>query len=335
MSTDIYVVSGFLGAGKTTLIQKFLRETFQGNKVALIENDFGEISVDAALLKTSGVQVKEINSGCICCSLQGDFVESIAKLVHDFHPDQIIIEPSGVGKLSDVAKACSNQRIHETTKVKAKITVVDAKCCKEYLDNFGEFYADQIENADTVLLSRTEALAADKIDEAYQLIRGLNPHAFVYTKPWSQIGSDAILSCRNESRKDEGLAEHPEYCCSERSCHDHDGCDHSGSPHCAHDHTAAEIFDTVTIYTERCFTMEELQARLRKMEESCQGKVLRVKGIIRGVNGFINLQYIPGDMQITASTSEGDFISIIGSNLDRQKLSSLFTCDDEVPHSCP
>ena len=146
MTTEIYIISGFLGAGKTTLIQKLIKESFQKDKVVLIENDFGEISIDAALLKSSGIEVKEINAGCICCSLSGDFVKAVKELLDRFHPDKIIIEPSGVGKLSDIVKACSDQRIQQLAKVKSKITIVDVKRCKVYLHNFGEFFEDQIEN---------------------------------------------------------------------------------------------------------------------------------------------------------------------------------------------
>lgn len=181
MATEIYVISGFLGAGKTTLIQKLLKEAFRKEKVVLIENDFGEISVDAALLKSGGIEVKEMNSGCICCSLSGDFVKALKELLDRFHPDKIIIEPSGVGKLSDIMKACSDPRVQALAKVKAKITVVDVKRCQMYLDNFGEFFEDQIQNANVILLSRTESFS-DKINDAYRLVKSLNAHSTILSK---------------------------------------------------------------------------------------------------------------------------------------------------------
>ena len=180
MAAEIFVISGFLGAGKTTLIQKLLKEAFAKEKVALIENDFGEISVDAALLKSGGVEVREINSGCICCSLSGDFVKSLKELLDRFHPDKIVIEPSGVGKLSDIIKACSDPRILPHAEVKGKITIVDIKRYKMYLDNFGEFFEAQIQNADAVLISRVDDFPG-RVNAAYEIVKGLNTHAVVFS----------------------------------------------------------------------------------------------------------------------------------------------------------
>ncbi len=157
MATEIILVSGFLGAGKTTLVQKLLKEAFTGQRIALIENDFGEISIDAALLQTSGFQVREISSGCICCSLSGDFVKALKELLDACHPDRILIEPSGVGKLSDIIQACADARLRGLVRISRKITVVDVKRCAMYLENFGEFFEDQIRHTDAVVLSRVEA----------------------------------------------------------------------------------------------------------------------------------------------------------------------------------
>lgn len=322
MSTDVYVVSGFLGAGKTTLIQKLLKESFQNKKVVLIENDFGEISVDAALLKSTGVEVKEINSGCICCSLQGDFRKAIAEIGERYHPDQIIIEPSGIAKLSDVMKSFTNQRIPKNINLKAKITVVDATCCQGYIENFGEFYSDQIENADVILLSRSEAYS-HHLNEVCHLLKTINPNAVIFSEPWSRLSSEAILfttpTCLGED-----FPPYPKCSSSEHRLCDHDY-NHNNHPSCTHDHAAADIFDTITIYTQQVFTIEDLNARIRKMEEIFQGKVLRIKGIIHGVNGYLNLQYVPGDLQITETISTGGFLNVIGSGLDKQELPRLFT----------
>lgn len=213
MAAEIYIISGFLGAGKTTLIQKLLKETFQKDKVALIENDFGEISVDAALLKSGGIEVKEINSGCICCSLFGDFVKALKELLNRFNPDKIIIEPSGVGKLSDIIRACSDSRIQPLAKVKTKITVVDVKRCKMYINNFGEFFEDQIQNADVVLLSRTEDFP-DKINDAYNLVKGLNTHSSILSKPWSEITAKEILYPQHEHPDNNGMVSSPFLSCN-------------------------------------------------------------------------------------------------------------------------
>ncbi len=315
MAIEIYIVSGFLGAGKTTLIQKLLTEAFQTEKVVLIENDFGEISVDAALLKTGGIEVKEINSGCICCSLSGDFVRALKELWSRFHPDKIIIEPSGVGKLSDIVKACSDPYILPFAKVKAKITVVDVKRCKTYLDNFGEFFEDQIQNANVILLSRTENFP-DKANDAYRLVKGLNTHAAILSKPWNQITVSEILSPQPDHH------EHTEHCGHTHGC----GCkEHGHDCDCGQNHSAQEAFDTVTIRTKRMFSIGDLRARVANMERSTKGIVLRAKGVVRGPSGYINLQYIPGDIQITNCTTGGDMLCIIGRNLNRQELVSLFT----------
>lgn len=192
MAAGIYIISGFLGAGKTTLIRKILKESFKKEKVVLIENDFGEISVDAALLKAGGVEVKEMNSGCICCSLSGDFVRALKEVAERFRPDIIIIEPSGVGKLSDVINACKDPELAALVKVRASITVADAKRCRMFHENFGEFFEDQIKNADVIILSRTDS-AGEKLHTAYELVQNLNPKAFVYKTAWDSIKADDIL----------------------------------------------------------------------------------------------------------------------------------------------
>lgn len=316
MAAEIYIISGFLGAGKTTLIQKLLRETFSKEKMVLIENDFGEISVDAALLKSGGIEVKEINSGCICCSLSGDFVKAMKELLDRFHPDKIVIEPSGVGKLSDIIKACSDPRIQPFAKIKKKITVVDVKRCKVYLDNFGEFFEDQIRNADVVLLSRSEDFP-DRVKDAHKLVRSLNAYAAIVSKPWDQINTAELLHPHVHDHH-----EHTEHC-HEHGC----ACVNSGHDHghaCGHSHSAEEAFDTVTIRTKRVFSMEDLKARVSNMEQSAKGTILRAKGIVRSANGYINLQYLPGDIRITGCAVGGGMLCIIGRNLNRQELCALF-----------
>lgn len=317
MSTEIFVISGFLGAGKTTLIQKLLKEAFHSEKIVLIENDFGDISVDAALLKSGGIEVREMNSGCICCSLSGDFIKALKELLNRFQPDKIIIEPSGVGKLSDIMKACSDPRILPLAEVKAKITIADVKRCKMYLDNFGEFFEDQIKNADTVLLSRTEEFP-DKINAAREMIKELNPHAAIFSKPWDQINGAQIL---------QGHHVHTNGCtCGCHDAHGHLNHQHSHDHNCScgHNHAAEDIFDTVTIRTNQVFTMEDLKARVSTMEKDSKGTILRAKGIVRGFGGYINLQYLPGDIKMTECAAKGDMLCIIGRELNRQELCTLF-----------
>jgi len=318
MPAEIYVVSGFLGAGKTTLIQKLLKEAFGSDRVVLIENDFGEVSVDAALLSSGGVEVKEMNSGCICCSLSGDFVKAVGEVLERFRPDKIIIEPSGVGKLSDIVKACADPRIAPVAGVKAKITVADVKRCKMYLENFGEFFEDQIKNADVVVLSRTGDYP-EKVSGARAVIESLNLHAPVVWEPWDRVGADEILSSRRDRKEHEKHLEHGHDC----------GCRHGEHVHgehdcCGHDHSAEDVFDTVTIRTRRIFTADDLKTRISRMERNPTGTVLRAKGIVRGVNGYVNLQYLPGDLKIADCKTTGDMLCVIGRNLDERELKRLF-----------
>lgn len=323
MVTEIYVISGFLGAGKTTLIRKLLRETFKQDKVVLIENDFGEISVDAALLKSGGVKVKEINSGCICCSLAGDFVKAVGEIVAGLQPDKIIIEPSGVGKLSDIMKACADPRIRSLVKVNRKITVADVKRCQMYHDNFGEFFTDQIQHADVILLSRSEAFP-DKVNEARRLMESINAHSLILARPWSEISGDELLFPRPDPFK---LVKHsaPSLECGCRrhdaADHDHSGCGHNHS----HNHSAEDSFNTVTIRTRRIFSKADLRTRIAGMERQAQGTVLRAKGILRGTKGYVDLQYLPGDLKLTSSAAAGNMLCIIGRDLNRQELVSLFS----------
>jgi G3E family GTPase len=314
MATEIYIISGFLGAGKTTLIQKLLKEAFKNNKVVLITNDFGEIGVDAALLKSGGVEVQDLNSGCICCSLSGDFVKALKELLSRFHPESIIIEPSGVGKLSDIMKACSDPRIQPLVEVKTKITVVDATRCKMYLDNFGEFFADQIQNADVILLSHTHDFP-DKVNGAHRVVTSLNARSVVFSGPWDQITSTEIIYPEQEHHAQSECLNHTHvFNCGHRD-HEHDH---------GHDHAAEDIFDTVTIRTNQIFSIEDLRNRISNMERSAQGTILRAKGIVRSLNGYINLQYLPGDIRITSCAASGDMLCIIGRNLNRQELVYFF-----------
>ena len=191
--TKVDVISGFLGAGKTTLIKKLLKEALSGEQVALIENEFGEIAVDGGFLEEAGVQIREMNSGCICCSLVGDFVTALKEVIDTYHPDRIIIEPTGVGKLSDVTKAVADAVQNEEVELGNAITVVDAKKCKMYLKNFGEFFKNQVEHAGTILLSRTDDISEEKLAQCIELIKGLNAHALIITTPWDQLSGEQIL----------------------------------------------------------------------------------------------------------------------------------------------
>ena len=233
----IDVISGFLGAGKTTLIKKLFESKLKNEKVVLIENEFGEIGVDGSFLKNSGVQIKEINSGCICCSLVGDFSKSMKELVENYAPDRIIIEPSGVGKLSDIIKAI--EKVDEPLKINIVATVVDGGKCKMYYKNFGEFYDDQVKQANTIIVSKADKLTNDKVLAAVELIKSLNPHATVVTTPVTELEADKLLEVLEGDThnvdallKSLELDEHDahDHCCH----HDHDDDDEDEHDHCCH-----------------------------------------------------------------------------------------------------
>ena len=205
MATKIDIFSGFLGAGKTTLIKKLIRESFQGQQVVLIENEFGEIGIDGGFLKESGIKINELNAGCICCSLVGDFRDALRKVVDQYHPDRIVIEPSGVGKLSDVTRAVEAVAEHLDVELSSFVTVADVNKVKLYMKNFGEFYNDQVTNASCILLSRTGSADPDKVAAAVAMLREKNPTATIVTTPWDQLTGDQILKAMSE--KDDFVAQ--------------------------------------------------------------------------------------------------------------------------------
>lgn len=246
--TKIDIFSGFLGAGKTTLIKKLLQEALDASKVVLIENEFGEIGIDGGFLKEAGVEIKEMNSGCICCSLVGDFGSSLKEVIETYHPERILIEPSGVGKLSDVMKAVQNVDTDAKVELNSAVVVVDANKCKMYAKNFGEFFLNQIEHAGTIILSRTADISESKLNTALEIIREHNNKATVITTPWDELDGKKILETI-ENAKDleaELMAEvaklhdeHHHHHDHDHEGHDHDHHDHEGHHHddeCDHDH---------------------------------------------------------------------------------------------------
>lgn len=251
--TKIDIFSGFLGAGKTTLIKKLLKEALAGSQVVLIENEFGEIGIDGGFLKESGIEIKEMNSGCICCSLVGDFGTSLKEVMDTYHPERILIEPSGVGKLSDVVKAVQNVDMGSEVTINSAVAVVDASKCRLYIKNFGEFFINQIEHAGTIILSRTDVASEAKIQQAVELIREHNSKATIITTPIEQLdGKDILKTIEGGEDLEKELMEavlkeqesghhhhHDGECChGEHEHHDHEHCDHDheGHDHEEHDH---------------------------------------------------------------------------------------------------
>ena len=352
IKTDIF--SGFLGAGKTTLIKKLADEAYKGEKLVIVENEFGEIGIDKGFLEDSGIEITEMNSGCICCTLVGDFTQALKKVAQELKPDRIIIEPSGVGKLSDVKEAAEQV---EEIDIAAGVTVVDAKKCRMYMKNFGEFFNNQIENADIIVLSHTKGMAEDKLKEALHLIREHNDEAQIITTDWDSISGKQILDAMNECSH-----HHHDHDC-ECGCHDHEhehhhhheheehhhdeecGChehhhdhdneaihhhhDHDCECGChdhEHHHHADEVFTSCGIETIHKFDEEEISDILDHIEET--GTVLRAKGIVEAKDGsWLHFDYIPGEKDIrTGGAQLTGKACVIGTDLDEEKIRKMFVC---------
>ena len=341
--TKIDIFSGFLGAGKTTLIKKLIKEAYAGEKIVLIENEFGEIGVDGGFLEEAGVNITEMNSGCICCSLVGDFSEALKKVAKEYSPDRIIIEPSGVGKLSDVMKAVSEAGLDDA-KLNAFCTVVDAGKCKMYLKNFGEFFGDQVENASCIVLSHTQKTSEEKLTNAVALLKEKNPNATLVSAEWDKINGKEILgameqenSLKNELKEmeKEMSCEHHhdgECCCHEHEHHHehhhHDGecCCHEHEHHHEHHHHADDVFTSWGVETARKFTKEELSNALLELQnEEKYGVILRAKGIVAGEDKWLHFDYVPVDADVReGKASVIGRLCVIGCKLNEQALKTLF-----------
>ena len=241
--TKVDIISGFLGAGKTTFIKKLLSDVWAGEKLVLIENEFGEIGIDGGFLKDAGIEITEMNSGCICCTLVGDFSKALVKVLDEYHPDRVIIEPSGVGKLSDVARAIEAVEKDADIEIDGRITVVDGKKAKMYMKNFGEFFKDQVEHASTIVVSRTQMMTDEKVEECVHTLREENAEATIISTPWDELGREAISHALTKGAEIESLFEehgdHHDHDCCDHDHHDHDHdhcCDHDHHDHDHHDH---------------------------------------------------------------------------------------------------
>ena len=336
--TKVTIVSGFLGAGKTTLIKKLLKEAYAGQKIVLIENEFGEIGVDSGFLKDAGIQVSEMNSGCICCSLVGDFGKALKEVLTTYQPDRILIEPSGVGKLSDVWKAV--ERVEEAElQIEASVTVVDGKKCRAYLKNFGEFFSNQVEHAQIIIMSRTQNMTQDQLREAVGLLREHNEKSAIITTPWDEIsGKQIVGAIEGASQMAEELLreahehhrEHDGECCHEHGHHHgHDGecCHEHGHHHDHGHHHADEVFTSWGAETPEKYTREEIQGILKTLSESGEyGGILRAKGMVDSADGeWIYFDMVPGEYEVRAG--EPDYtgrLCVIGTELQEDNLKTLF-----------
>ena len=342
--TRIDIFSGFLGAGKTTLIKKLIKEGYENEQLVLIENEFGEIGIDGGFLKEAGIQINEMNSGCICCSLVGDFREALTKVLEQYHPDRILIEPSGVGKLSDVINAVKSVASDDVV-LNSFITVADATKVKSYMKNFGEFYNNQVEFASTIILSRTQNVSDEKLAKALELIREKNSKASIVTTPWDELTGKQILSATDgkalltvDDVKEEHHHHHEDG--EECHCHDHDHehhhhhedgeechCHNHDHEHHHHHHHADDVFTSWGVETAKKYDIDEIQSILAAFSDNEKyGTILRAKGIVAGKDGqWIHYDFVPEEIDVrTGAADYTGRICVIGSKLNEEELKKLF-----------
>ena len=337
--TKIDIYSGFLGAGKTTLIKKMIQEAYAGEKLVLIENEFGEIGIDGGFLQDAGINITEMNSGCICCSLVGDFGKALNQVIAQYNPDRIVIEPSGVGKLSDVVAAVEKVTDEHVT-LGNTVAVVDAGKVKVYMKNFGEFYNNQVETAGTIILSRTDSIAQAKLDTAVELLREHNAEATLVTTPWSELtGAQLLEEMQHKHDLEKELMHehhhhHDEHCCcghdhEHEHHHHHDehcccGHDHEHEHH--HHHHADEVFTSWGMETTKKFTQAQIVDVLHKLDSGEYGMILRAKGIVACADGgWIHFDYVPEEHDVRfGSAGVIGKLCVIGSELKEAAVAELF-----------
>ena len=360
--TKVDIYSGFLGAGKTTLIKKMIQDAYKGQKLVLIENEFGEIGIDGGFLQDAGINITEMNSGCICCSLVGDFGKALTQVIQQYHPDRVIIEPSGVGKLSDVIGAV-NKVTNEEVTLGYTVAVADAGKIKVYMKNFGEFYNNQIETASTIILSRTDSVPQAKLDAGIALLREHNEIATIVTTPWKELTGQqltdamegkATLAAELARMEMERLAdeEHEhhhhhhhhdddhECCCGHDHDHDHEhehhhhdddhecccGHDHDHEHEHHHHHHADEVFTSWGRETFKKFERTAVECALKELDSGKYGVVLRAKGILPCVDGsWIHFDMVPEEINVREGGADiNGKLCVIGSNLDEAGVAALF-----------
>ena len=343
--TKVDIYSGFLGAGKTTLIKKMIAEGYKGQKLVLIENEFGEIGIDGGFLQDAGINITEMNSGCICCSLVGDFGKALAQVIEQYNPDRVIIEPSGVGKLSDVIGAVEKVTNEHVT-LGYTVAVADAGKIKVYMKNFGEFYNNQIETASTIILSRTDSVAQAKLDAGIALIREHNEDATIITTPWAELsGEQLITAMEGKSTVAEELAkmeqehhhhhhhdhDNHECCCGHHHeehehHHHHEHGEHCSCGHDHHHHHADEVFTSWGRETHKKFERAAIEAALKELDSGSYGMVLRAKGILPCTDGtWIHFDMVPEEINVREGGADiNGKICVIGANLNEAGVAALF-----------
>lgn len=348
--TKIDIISGFLGAGKTTFIKKMIDEVYAGEKLVLIENEFGEVGIDGGFLKDSGIEISEMNSGCICCSLVGDFAKNLQDVLDKFSPDRILIEPSGVGKLSDVMTSVIDLEESHDVKLNALVTVVNALKASKQMRAFGEFFNNQIEYATTVVLSRTQKATSDQLEFCVKQIQKLNPKAAIITTPWDEIPGAQILKviegqdnlemktlaeAAHEAHEHEHHHDHDEHDHEHEhhhdhgeectcGCHDHDH-DHEHEHH--HHHHADDVFTSWGKETPHIFERETIENALKAFVDTQDyGTILRSKGMVQSTDGtWIYFDLVDGEYELR--TGDPDYtgrLVVIGTDIDEHKLEELF-----------
>ena len=357
----VNIISGFLGAGKTTLIKKLLGGSIAKEKVILLENEYGEIGIDGSFMKDSGITVTELNSGCICCTLAGDSQKSIDELIETYRPDRILVEPTGVGKLSEIIAAVEKAKTrHSDLTIAGCATVVDASKCRMYMKNFGEFFIDQVKSAATIIFSRTQLLNEDRIAKRRALRLAPHPDARIITTPWDDLDADTVLDViesgkpieihvelhehHHDDDDDEDEDEHEhhhdhdhEHEHDHEHYHDHD--DHDEDEHKHHhdhdhhhhhhdgEHDADEVFENIGVETARRFTRDDIRSMTEQLShEEVYRLIRRAKGILQSPDGdWFQFDYVPGELQLRDSTPDyAGRLVVIGTNIDEKALKALF-----------
>lgn len=324
--TKVDIISGFLGAGKTTFIKLLIENVFAGEKLVLIENEFGEIGIDGGFLKDAGIEITEMNSGCICCTLVGDFSKALRKVIEEYHPDRVLIEPSGVGKLSDVSKAIEHVKKEADIEIEGRITIVDGKKAKMYLKNFGEFFKDQVAYANTIVVSRTQMMEDHSIEECVKMLREENKEASIISTSWDKLSKEAIEHALSPDTQLEGIFEEGACDCDHE--HHHEGacgCGHEHHHH--HHHHADEIFASWGQETAHKYTEEELDFLLKALSETeGYGTILRAKGIVEMENGaWKQFDLVPQEYEVRESAADyTGRLCVIGTDLKEDELTKLF-----------